>query len=49
MYKVEITHKQDLAFSAKAQNSEFIIDAHLPGATPHTLKGNPAIGFKLTC
>ena len=34
MYKVEITHKQDLVFTAKAGQSEFIIDAQGQGLTP---------------
>ncbi len=34
MYKVEITHNQDLAFTAKAGMSEFIIDAQGRGLTP---------------
>jgi uncharacterized OsmC-like protein len=34
MYKVEITHNQDLSFTAKAGNNEFIIDAHGQGLTP---------------
>lgn len=34
MYKVEIRHNQDLAFTAKAGVSEFIIDAQGQGLTP---------------
>ena len=34
MYKVEITHNQDLAFTAKVGRSEFIIDAQGQGLTP---------------
>jgi uncharacterized OsmC-like protein len=34
MYKVEITHNQDLAFTAKVGQSEFVIDAQGQGLTP---------------
>jgi uncharacterized OsmC-like protein len=34
MYKVEITHNQDLAFTAKIGTNEFIIDAQGQGLTP---------------
>jgi uncharacterized OsmC-like protein len=34
MYKVEITHNRDLAFTAKVGQSEFIIDAQGQGLTP---------------
>jgi len=34
MYKVEITHNQNLAFTAKVGLSEFIIDAQGQGLTP---------------
>jgi len=34
MYKVQVTHNQDLAFTAKAGESEFIIDAKGKGLTP---------------
>ena len=34
MYKVQIRHKQDLAFTVKARESEFIIDAKGNGLTP---------------
>ena len=34
MYQVEITHNQDLNFTAKAGESEFIIDAKGKGLTP---------------
>ena len=34
MYKVEITHNQDLAFTAKVGMSEFIIDTQGQGLTP---------------
>ncbi|MDD5130182.1 MAG: OsmC family protein [Candidatus Omnitrophica bacterium] len=34
MYNVEITHNQDQAFTVKAGQSEFIIDAHGQGLTP---------------
>jgi uncharacterized OsmC-like protein len=34
MYKVEVTHKQDMVFTAKAGQSEFIIDAQGQGLTP---------------
>ena len=34
MYKVQVTHNQDLAFTVKANESEFIIDAKGQGLTP---------------
>ena len=34
MYKIEVTHNQDLAFSVKAGESEFIVDAKGKGLTP---------------
>lgn len=34
MYRVEITHNQDMAFSVKASESEFLIDAKGKGLTP---------------
>ncbi|MDD5478024.1 MAG: OsmC family protein [Candidatus Omnitrophica bacterium] len=34
MYKVQVTHNQDLAFTVKAGESEFIIDAKGKGLTP---------------
>jgi len=34
VYKAEITHNQDLAFTVKTGNSEFVIDAHGQGLTP---------------
>jgi putative redox protein len=34
MYKVEITHNQDMEFIAKAGESELIIDAKSKGLTP---------------
>ena len=34
MYKVEITHNQEMAFTAKVGVSEFIIDAQGQGLTP---------------
>ncbi len=34
MYKIEVTHNQDLAFSVKAGESEFLIDAKGRGLTP---------------
>jgi uncharacterized OsmC-like protein len=34
MYKVEIIHKQDLAFTVKSGQSEFLIDAQGQGLTP---------------
>ena len=34
MYKVQVTHNQDLAFRVKANESEFIIDAKGKGLTP---------------
>jgi uncharacterized OsmC-like protein len=34
MYKVEVTHINDLAFSVKAQEENFIIDAKGKGLTP---------------
>jgi uncharacterized OsmC-like protein len=34
MYKVQITHNQDMAFTVKAGQSEFIIDAQGQGLTP---------------
>jgi len=34
MYQVEITHNQDLAFTAKVGMSEFVIDAQGQGLTP---------------
>jgi putative redox protein len=34
MYKVEIIHNQDMAFTAKSGESEFIIDAKSKGLTP---------------
>ena len=34
MYKVEITHNRDLAFTAKVGSSEFIIDVQGGGLTP---------------
>jgi len=34
MYKIEVTHNQDLAFSVKAGESEFLIDAKGKGLTP---------------
>jgi uncharacterized OsmC-like protein len=34
MYKVEITHNQEMVFTAKAGQSEFIIDAQGQGLTP---------------
>lgn len=34
MYKVRVTHNQDLAFTVKAGESEFIIDAKGKGLTP---------------
>ncbi len=34
MYNVEITHNQDQAFTVKARQSEFIIDAQGQGLTP---------------
>ena len=34
MYKVEIVHNQELAFSVKAGESEFIVDAKGKGLTP---------------
>ena len=34
MYKVEITHNQDLAFTAKVGQSDFVIDAQGQGLTP---------------
>lgn len=34
MYKVEITHNQEMAFTAKVGTSEFIIDAQGQGLTP---------------
>lgn len=34
MYKVEVTHNSDFAFTAKTGESEFIIDAKGKGVTP---------------
>jgi len=34
MYKIEVTHKQDLAFSVKVGESEFPVDAKGKGLTP---------------
>ncbi|MFH0918089.1 MAG: OsmC family protein [Candidatus Omnitrophota bacterium] len=34
MYKVQIRHNQDMAFTAKVGNSEFTIDAQGQGLTP---------------
>ncbi|MDD5097173.1 MAG: OsmC family protein [Candidatus Omnitrophica bacterium] len=34
MYKVEIAHNQDMSFTAKAGESEYIIDAKGKGLTP---------------
>jgi len=34
MYKVQVTHNQDLAFTVKVGESEFIIDAKGKGLTP---------------
>ncbi|MDD5561067.1 MAG: OsmC family protein [Candidatus Omnitrophica bacterium] len=34
MYKVEVVHKQDLAFSVKSGESEFLVDAKGNGLTP---------------
>jgi len=34
MYKVQVTHNHDLAFTVKANESEFIIDAKGQGLTP---------------
>jgi uncharacterized OsmC-like protein len=34
MYKIEITHNQDMSFTAKAGQDEFIIDAKGQGLTP---------------
>jgi putative redox protein len=34
MYKIEVIHKQDMAFSVKAGQSEFDIDAKGKGLTP---------------
>jgi len=34
MYKVQITHNQDLVFTARVGQSEFIIDAQGQGLTP---------------
>lgn len=34
MYQVEITHNQDLSFTARAGESEFVIDAKGKGLTP---------------
>ncbi|MCK9430898.1 MAG: OsmC family protein [Candidatus Omnitrophica bacterium] len=34
MYKVEVTHNQDLSFSVKAGESEFEVDAKGKGLTP---------------
>jgi len=34
MYKIEITHNSDLAFTVKSGESEFIIDAKGKGLTP---------------
>ena len=34
MYRIEVTHKQDLAFSVKAGESEFGVDAKGKGLTP---------------
>ncbi|MCX5693985.1 MAG: OsmC family protein [Candidatus Omnitrophica bacterium] len=34
MYNVEITHNQDLAFTAKSGQGEFVIDAQGQGITP---------------
>lgn len=34
MYKVQVTHNQNLAFTVKANESEFIIDANGKGLTP---------------
>ena len=34
MYQVQVTHNQNLAFTVKANESEFIIDAKGKGVTP---------------
>lgn len=34
MYKIQVIHNQDLAFTVKANESEFIIDAQGKGLTP---------------
>ena len=34
MYKIEVTHNQDMAFSVKAGESEFEVDAKGKGLTP---------------
>ncbi len=34
MYKVEVTHNQDMVFTAKAGTAEFVIDAQGQGLTP---------------
>lgn len=34
MYRIEVTHKQDLAFSVKAGESEFSVNAKGKGLTP---------------
>lgn len=34
MYQVQVTHEKDLAFTVKAQTSEFVIDAKGNGLTP---------------
>jgi len=34
MYRVEITHNQDMSFTAKSGESEYIIDAKGKGLTP---------------
>ena len=34
MYKVQVTHNQNLAFTVKANESQFIIDAEGNGLTP---------------
>jgi len=34
MYKIQVTHNQDLAFTVKANESEFTIDAKGKGLTP---------------
>ncbi|MDD5506408.1 MAG: hypothetical protein PHR73_06610 [Candidatus Omnitrophica bacterium] len=34
MYKVEVTHNQDMAFNVKAGESEFEVDAKGKGLTP---------------
>ncbi|MDD5282475.1 MAG: OsmC family protein [Candidatus Omnitrophica bacterium] len=34
MYKIEVVHNQDLAFSVKSGESEFVVDAKGKGLTP---------------